>query len=174
MERLPAVRIMPWNAALASAYSLTLKNQADETDIEVPVDGEVKLLPSRCPDSGHLEIRRRSISQEPVASRPFSVVPSDCRIRTPTAILRNDETTNVVLDLPSEASVEWSRPMAPIAPNVYAVGAHERLLEGVPRFHSCGVPFSLRLPRVSVAIELDGKCQPVLWKEFSDRRYLLR
>jgi HSP20 family molecular chaperone IbpA len=174
LDRLPGVRLKPWNSALASEFTLTLEDGDGEIEIAVPGDGEVKSLPARCPDSGYLAIRRRNLSREIVGRLAFGAIPSGCHIYPPTDVLRTDDTAQIALELPSGVSVEWSVPVARTSSNVYEIAAHERRLEGVLRFESCSMPFNLRLPRAGVAVELDGKDQSVLWTEFSNRNYALR
>jgi hypothetical protein len=174
VDQLPGVRLKPWNSALASEFTLTLEDGDGEMEIAVPGDGEVKSLPARCPDSGYLAVRRRNLSREIVGRLGFGAIPPGCHIYPPTDVLRTDDTAQIALELPSGASVEWSVPVSRTAPNVYEIAAHERRLEGVLRFESCSVPFNLRLPRAGVAVELDGKDQPVLWTEFANRNYALR
>lgn len=174
LDQLPGVRLKPWNSALASEFTLTLEDGAGEIEITVPGDGEVKSLPTRCPDSGYLAVRRRNMAREIVARLAFGAIPSGCHIYPPVDVLRTDEKAQVALELPSGVSVGWSVPLTRISPDVYEIAAHERRLEGVLRFETCSIPFNLRLPRAGVAVELDGKDQSVLWKEFTNRNYAIR
>jgi len=174
LEHLPGVRLKPWNSALASEFSLTIEYGDGEIEIAVPSDGEIIGLPSRCPASGYLAIRRGGIAREIIERLSFGVVPTGCHLYAPTDVLRTDEVAQITLDLPSNVAVEWSLPMVKTGQNVYAVPAHERRVEGVLRFEFCSVAFNLRLPRAGVLIQLDGQDQPVLWKEFCDRKYDLR
>ena len=171
---LPGVRLKPWNSALASEFSLTIEDGEGEKEIAVPSDGEIIGLPSGSPASGYLAIRRRGIAREIIGRLAFGVVPASCHLYAPTDVLRTDETAQIALDLPPNVAVQWSLPMVKTGNDAYTVAAHERRIEGVLRFESCSVAFNLRLPRAGVVIELDGHDQPVLWKEFCDRKYDVR
>lgn len=174
LEHLPGVRLKPWNSALASEFSLTIEYGDGEIEIAVPSEGEIIGVPSRCPASGYLAIRRGGIAREIIERLRFGVVPTSCHLYAPTDVLRTDELAQITLDLPSNVAVEWTLPMVKAGHNVYTVPAHERRVQGVLRFESCSVDFDLRLPRACVLIELDGQDQPVLWKELCNRKYDLR
>ena len=165
--QLPALRILNWTPDSANSYWIWMNDGSGERRISPHSSGDVISASVACPSQGEIWIEQKAHGRI-IDRLLFTVAPHGVSVVCEESFAALDATAHVRSALPAGWRVKWSEPLEG-GPDLWKVPPGQRLVEGTLAYRELRLPFSLRIPRVSLLLRSEsGRCQ-ILWKEHLDK-----